>query len=221
MDNTRILHGRSAFADGPVGARHLQGAYADRDGLFSALAVLTAAQVRRRTEQLGALFASEAMGLSYGEDLSIRDHQLQAAALAAEAGHPAPLVAAALLHDIGWALPEGAENHDHSGAETIASLFPPAVADPVRLHVMAKRYLVAAEPAYRACLSQASIETLALQGGPMTDAQARAFVAEPGFAAAIALRRLDDAAKVPGKSVPQFAAYIPLLERLIAQHLGG
>jgi gamma-butyrobetaine dioxygenase len=38
FDNTRVLHARTAFASG--GARHLQGCYADIDGLASSLAVL-------------------------------------------------------------------------------------------------------------------------------------------------------------------------------------
>jgi gamma-butyrobetaine dioxygenase len=39
FDNTRVLHGRTAF-EGGRGARHLQGCYADLDGLASAVAVL-------------------------------------------------------------------------------------------------------------------------------------------------------------------------------------
>ena len=39
FDNTRILHARTAFSDG-AGARHLQGCYADLDGVASARAVL-------------------------------------------------------------------------------------------------------------------------------------------------------------------------------------
>ena len=39
FDNTRILHARTAFTD-RAGARHLQGCYADLDGLASARAVL-------------------------------------------------------------------------------------------------------------------------------------------------------------------------------------
>ncbi|MFF4457297.1 TauD/TfdA family dioxygenase [Streptomyces goshikiensis] len=38
FDNTRLLHARTAFAES--GARHLQGTYADLDGLLSSLAVL-------------------------------------------------------------------------------------------------------------------------------------------------------------------------------------
>jgi gamma-butyrobetaine dioxygenase len=51
FDNTRILHGRTAFADGGgtggagTGRRHLQGCYADLDGLASAVAVLARDQV--------------------------------------------------------------------------------------------------------------------------------------------------------------------------------
>jgi gamma-butyrobetaine dioxygenase len=50
FDNTRILHGRTAFADGgatggaSTGRRHLQGCYADLDGLASAVAVLARGQ---------------------------------------------------------------------------------------------------------------------------------------------------------------------------------
>ena len=43
FDNLRVLHGRTGFESG--GERHLQGCYADRDGLASRLAVL-----RRRQE---------------------------------------------------------------------------------------------------------------------------------------------------------------------------
>ena len=39
FDNTRILHGRTAFSV-DAGVRHLQGCYVDADGLYSSLAVL-------------------------------------------------------------------------------------------------------------------------------------------------------------------------------------
>jgi gamma-butyrobetaine dioxygenase len=38
LDNTRILHGHTAFS---AGARHFQGCYLDADGLYSALALLS------------------------------------------------------------------------------------------------------------------------------------------------------------------------------------
>jgi gamma-butyrobetaine dioxygenase len=39
VDNLRVLHGRTGYSD--AGERHLQGCYADRDGLRSKLAVLS------------------------------------------------------------------------------------------------------------------------------------------------------------------------------------
>jgi gamma-butyrobetaine dioxygenase len=60
FDNTRILHGRTAFADGGgsgggTGRRHLQGCYADLDGLASTVAVLAREQAGRagQAEQPG------------------------------------------------------------------------------------------------------------------------------------------------------------------------
>jgi gamma-butyrobetaine dioxygenase len=43
FDNTRLLHARSSFAERGGGVRHLQGCYADLDGLMSTIAVLAAA----------------------------------------------------------------------------------------------------------------------------------------------------------------------------------
>jgi gamma-butyrobetaine dioxygenase len=43
FDNTRILHGRTAFTS--AGGRHLQGCYADLDALASSLAVLDRQEV--------------------------------------------------------------------------------------------------------------------------------------------------------------------------------
>lgn len=45
MDNTRVLHARTAFAESAAGHRHLQGCYADLDGLDS-----TVTRLRREAE---------------------------------------------------------------------------------------------------------------------------------------------------------------------------
>src|SRR6202008_4600594 len=110
--------------------------------------------------QLHALFEGEAMALPYGEDISIRAHMLQCAALARARGLAEPLVAAALLHDIGWALPGGDHAHEHLAADLLESLFGPEVTEPIRLHVAAKRYLVMARPGYGDKLSAMSRDTL-------------------------------------------------------------
>ncbi|HSZ43583.1 MAG TPA: hypothetical protein VK817_26760 [Trebonia sp.] len=88
-------------------------------------------------------------------------------------------------------------------------------AQPVRLHVAAKRYLCAAEPGYFALLSEASVYTLSVQGGPMTGEQAREFAACPYAADAIRVRRWDEQVKDPGADTPEFSAFRPVLDRLL------
>jgi gamma-butyrobetaine dioxygenase len=182
---------------------------------------------------IGELFASEGARDYLGEPVSVGAHLLQAGALAEAAGAPGPVVAAALLHDIGHlplpgpSRPASGGNlvgrdlmagtdtrHGVVGAEWLAAWFGPEVTEPVRLHVAAKRYLCATEPSYVARLSEASVYTLSVQGGPMSAAEARAFSAHAYAADAIAVRRWDDQAKDPSASPPDFAHFIGLLERL-------
>jgi len=218
FDNTRLLHARTAFAD--HGGRHLQGCYADLDGLLSTAAVLR----RSVLDQVQALFADQGGAEYFGESVTQAQHMLQAGALAEAAGAPGPLVAAALLHDLGHFhgettghdLMRGTDNrHSHTGADWLAQWFGPAVTEPVRLHVDAKRYLCAVEPGYLALLSPASVHTLAVQGGPMTPAEAERFAAHPSAADAVRLRRWDEAAKDPQAPTPGFGHFRPLLAALL------
>jgi gamma-butyrobetaine dioxygenase len=224
FDNTRLLHARTAFASS--GGRHLQGCYADLDGLFSTAAVLR----RTALDRIAALFADQGSAEYFGEEVTQAEHMLQAGALAQAEGAPAPLVAAALLHDLGHFhgdvtghdLMEGTDNrHSHTGADWLAQWFGPAVTEPVRLHVAAKRYLCAVEPDYFALLSPASVHTLAVQGGPMTAAEAEEFAAHPYGADAVRLRRWDEAAKDPQAPTPGFAHFRPLLEALLTSDADG
>jgi phosphonate degradation associated HDIG domain protein len=171
---------------------------------------------------LAALFATRGGARYGGEAVSQLEHGLQAAALAERDGAGDELVAAALLHDVGHLLhPHGDDyaehgvddRHEELGERYLRRHFAPGVAGPVRLHVPAKRFLCAAEPGYLATLSPASVRSLALQGGPMPPAETAAFTADPHAAAAIRLRRWDDAAKVPGLPTPPFAHFLPVLER--------
>jgi predicted HD phosphohydrolase len=164
---------------------------------------------------LAALFESEAMADPYGEEISIRAHMLQCAELARAQGLADTLVAAALLHDIGWGMAMEACGHQHAAADLLLPLFGPAVAEPVRQHVAAKRYLVATRPDYAARLSDCSRETLALQGGPFTPGECLAFEGLACFRAAVALRYLDDAGKALNEPESRFGDYLPLLRRLM------
>ena len=168
-----------------------------------------------------AAFAEQGRGAYFGEAVTQAEHALQAAHLAETAGASREQVAAALLHDIGHllhGLPEDIADrgvdgrHEEAGAAWLARHFGPAVAHPVRLHVAAKRYLCAVEPGYREGLSPASRQSLELQGGPFTDEEARRFEQQPHWRSAVALRRWDDAAKVPGLAVPGLEHYRACLQ---------
>ncbi|HEX3930332.1 MAG TPA: HD domain-containing protein [Nocardioides sp.] len=180
-------------------------------------------------DRLADLFAGPGAGDYLGEAVTQAQHMCQAATLAEGAGAPDELVAAALLHDVGHFQGEvtgrdlmaGTDNrHSDTGAAWLTQWFPPGVTEPVRLHVAAKRYLCAVDPAYVGSLSPASLYTLGVQGGPMDDAQQRAFEAEAYHADAVSLRRWDDAAKDPGSPTPEFDHFRPLLSRLLSRQPG-
>ncbi len=84
----------------------------------------------------------------------------------------------------------------------------------MRLHVAAKRYLCARDLAYLKRLSAASVLTLKLQGGPMSQGGVAAFEAEPYHGDAVLLRHFDDRGKLSGFRTPDFQHYAPLIERL-------
>jgi gamma-butyrobetaine dioxygenase len=176
-------------------------------------------------DEIQALFTSEGAQEYLGEPVTQAEHMLQAAALAVQAKAPETLVAAALLHDVGHFhgllsgadLMEGRDNrHSDTGADWLAQWFGPAVCEPVRLHVAAKRYLCVVEPGYYDRLSEASKYTLGVQGGPMSPEQAERFAAHEYADAAVALRRWDEQAKEPGATVPPFTEYRNLLVRLMS-----
>jgi len=163
------------------------------------------------------------------EVVSQLDHALQCADLAEVAGADEELVLASLLHDIGRLAADpaliadkaragapalaGARGHHDVGADLIAPWVPTRVAWCVRMHADAKRYLCATDAGYHALLSPASQRTLVMQGGVMTPAEVTAFAAHRWVADAVALRRWDDRAKVPGKRVTPLGEREALIRR--------
>jgi gamma-butyrobetaine dioxygenase len=160
-------------------------------------------------DEIFDLFARFGSG-RYGEDLSLAEHMLQAAALAQAQGASDALVVAALLHDIGYFLhrsDDADEEHDFEhealGAAWLSRAFGEEVTRPIALHVQAKRYLCAVDRGYYAQLSDMSRRTLSLQGGVMREREACRFERDPAFEDALLLRRCDDrgkdvAARTPG-----------------------
>jgi [1-hydroxy-2-(trimethylamino)ethyl]phosphonate dioxygenase len=172
------------------------------------------------------LFALLAMGggeAYFGEPVTVLEHSLQAAWFVRRKGGSGALVAAGLLHDVGHLMHHEGEDvaergldtrHEELGAIALAGHLPAGVLDPIHLHVAAKRYLCSADPHYFAQLSAASVQSLALQGGLMTAAEAEAFLALPHAREAVTLRHADDAAKVRGLEVPALESYRELVASL-------
>ena len=177
-------------------------------------------------DEIHAIFEARGADAYLGEPVSQSEHALQAAFAAERAGAPRHLVAAALLHDFGHLvhdLPEdcgevGIDSlHEDVGAAWLGRLFGPEVTEPMRLHVAAKRYLCAVEPEYRALLSPAAEQSLALQGGPLAPGEIAAFERNAHWQDALRVRRFDDVAKTPGLPTPGFDHYRPLLQSLLAR----
>ena len=174
-------------------------------------------------EEIMQLFAGAGSAAYFGEPVTMLEHSLQTAYFAQQADAQAPLVVAALLHDIGHLIGNAPTDladwhrdarHELIGGRWLSRRLPDEVAEPVRLHVPAKRYLCATDPAYRARLSDASVVTLNLQGGPMSLADVARFESEPFFAAAVSLRRWDDQGKIAGLSTPDLLHYRDLIDAL-------
>ena len=178
--------------------------------------------------QLFELFAEQGSGDYVGEPVSQVQHSLQCAAHARAAGASEATVAGALLHDVGHMLglrsPEqhsrmdacGTMHHETVGSAWLQGLgFPLETTEIVRRHVDAKRYLCWKNPAYLAKLSPASTTTLGFQGGPMRDAEAALFEADPLSKTILLMRTWDEAAKDPQAAVPDLDSYRPLLLSLL------
>jgi [1-hydroxy-2-(trimethylamino)ethyl]phosphonate dioxygenase len=176
-------------------------------------------------EEISALFHKRGSGAYFGESVSMTEHALQAAYFAQVAGAPQALIVAALLHDIGHLIEDvpsdiadwtSDAHHERVGGIWLAKRFRPEVSEPVRLHVLAKRYLLATDATYFAQLSPASVVTLRLQGGPMAAHEVTQFETERFHQDAVRVRRCDDQGKVPGLKTPGLDDYCTLIEEFAA-----
>jgi predicted HD phosphohydrolase len=165
-----------------------------------------------------------------GEQVTMSEHMLQGAQLAEVAGAPDTMVAGALLHDIGHytnefpedALEKGTDTlHEEAGAVVLDPFFPSSVTDCIRWHVAAKRYLCATDTGYLGRLSDASVHTLNLQGGPMNADEVTVFAKHANLEAILQVRIWDDEGKVKNLPTPPFEHYAPLLQRVVDAHTGA
>jgi phosphonate degradation associated HDIG domain protein len=175
------------------------------------------------TDEILSLFHKRGSDAYFGETVSMTEHALQAAYFAQAAAAPPALVVAALLHDVGHLIEDvpsdladwiADAHHEQIGGRWLAQRFPAEVSEPVRLHVPAKRYLLATDARYFAKLSPASVITLKLQGGPMTANEVARFETERFYKDAVRVRRWDDQGKVDGLKTPGLGDYRVLIESL-------
>jgi phosphonate degradation associated HDIG domain protein len=171
-------------------------------------------------QDIAVLFEVRGREMYGREAVSQLEHALQCAQLAEDSGAGPELVSACLLHDLGHLLaaPKGRmrdevdDVHQYFSIPFLRGVFPDAVLEPVRLHVDAKRWLCAAEPAYWGGLSVASKHSLELQGGFFVESEARKFIEQPHASEAVLLRRWDDMAKTPGKATPPLRHFLSVLQ---------
>jgi phosphonate degradation associated HDIG domain protein len=178
---------------------------------------------------LGDIFERRGGEEYLGEPVTMAGHMLQGACLAERQGEAEIIVVATLLHDIGHFTSEFGmfsmedthdKHHEEAGARVLERFFPSLVTDCVRQHVAAKRYICATDPNYLAQLSEASVHSLKLQGGPMNAAEVAAFQKHPNLKEIVRVRHLDDAGKIAGMATPGFAHYAPMLQRVVDAHCG-
>ena len=161
-----------------------------------------------------------------GEPVTMEQHMLQGATIAEKNGLPEDIIVGALLHDIGhftsefgtFSMDDTEDRfHEEAGAAVLSRFFPSVIVYCVRYHVAAKRYLCATRPEYFSRLSEASIHSLNLQGGPMTAAEVAVFEQNPNLEKIVQVRYLDEAGKDPDMETPDFWHFAPMVQRIVDQ----
>jgi predicted HD phosphohydrolase len=173
---------------------------------------------------IGSIFERRGGEEYLGEPVTMGQHMLQGATLAEQNKEPDEIVVGALLHDIGHFTSEFGtfsmddtedRYHENAGAALLENFFPSVITDCCRYHVAAKRYLCATDPKYFNKLSDASVHSLNLQGGPMSEAEIINFKRNPNLKQILTVRLYDDAAKVPKMATPSFRHFAPLVHKML------
>ncbi|WP_435659520.1 (R)-1-hydroxy-2-trimethylaminoethylphosphonate oxygenase [Leisingera caerulea] len=181
-------------------------------------------------EFIGGIFDRRGDEEYLGEPVTMAEHMLQGATIAEQNGQPEEIIVGALLHDIGHFTSEFGmfsmddtedRYHEEAGAEVLEQFFPSVITDCVRYHVAAKRYLCATKPEYFNRLSEASIHSLNLQGGPMDAEEVAEFEKNPNLKQIIAVRYLDEAGKRADMETPDYWHFAPMVQRVVDKHMGA
>ena len=141
--------------------------------------------------------------LYIGEKVTISEHMIQTAMIAEKVKSSNNLICSCLLHDYGHFILEDPDKlvrkkidgkHEDIGYEYLKKFFKKDVVEPIKYHVLAKRYL-AKEKKYFNSLSEASKISLKLQGGVLNKKESKEFEKKDFFKQTIKLRKFDEVAK--------------------------
>ena len=157
--------------------------------------------------------------LYIGEELTMSEHMIQTAMLAEKNKCTNDLICSSLLHDYGHFIINNPNqlvtdnidgNHETIGAKYLKKFFSIEIIEPILLHVDAKKYLARDEKYYNN-LSEASKISLKLQGGIMSNYEAKQFEQNKNYKNAIKLRRFDEDAKKQNIKIKNIKDYKKLL----------
>ena len=157
--------------------------------------------------------------LYIGEKVTMSQHMIQTAMLAEKAKCNDDLICSCLLHDYGHFILENPDElvkenldgkHEEIGYEYLKKIFKKEITEPIKYHVLAKRYL-AKDKQYFDLLSEASKTSLRLQGGVLNDEECIKFEAQGYFKSTILLRKFDEAAKKTNVKMKSIHDYQKLL----------
>ena len=157
--------------------------------------------------------------LYIGEKITMSEHMIQSAMLAEKAKSNDDIICSCLLHDYGHFIIEDPNKlvknekdgeHENIGYEYLKKFFNKEVVEPIKYHVLAKRYL-ARDEKYFKFLSEASITSLKLQGGVLNDNESKEFEKKEYFKNSVLVRRFDEAAKKTGIKTKSINDYKSLL----------
>lgn len=176
---------------------------------------------------IGSIFEKRGDEEYLGEPVTMGQHMLQGATMAEKSREPDEIIIGTLLHDIGhftnefgtFSMEDTEDRyHEDAGAAVLEQFFPKIITDCCRHHVAAKRYLCATDPEYFQKLSTASIHSLNLQGGPMSEAELKDFEKNPNLKKILKVRLYDDAGKIPDMITPSFWHFAPLVQKMVDSH---
>ena len=157
--------------------------------------------------------------LYIGEKVTISEHMIQSAMIAEKAKSSSSLICSCLLHDYGHFILEDPDKlvkkkidgkHEDIGYEYLKRFFKKDVVEPIKYHVLAKRYL-AREKKYFNLLSDASKISLKLQGGVLNNKESKEFEKKDCFKKSIKLRKFDEIAKRTDIKMKSIIEYKDLL----------